>query len=202
MIARATGHAASLTSPHASFCKIGELSESIFWLCDCREPCLGRSALARQPPSPNGTIYGSHTGSADSVTAQRIFKITAGGIASVFLGGAPLSRPNGVAIDNDGNVVIVNMGDAAVLTFSSAGNLVRTEQSAQAGSDGVVMLANGTKLVNSVLQGGVSRIKPGRPAELIASGIPGAASACYDTDAKQLVIPMNQNNALALVMVQ
>ena len=150
----------------------------------------------------DGTIYGSQTGSADGATPAKIFKVTADGKASVFLEGAPLSRPNGVAIDNDGNVVIVNMGDTAVLTFSPAGKLVKTEQSAQAGSDGIVVLADGTKIVNSVTLGGVSVIKPGKPAELIATGIPGAASACYVAGAKQLVIPMNANNALAFVKVQ
>ena len=49
---------------------------------------------------------------------------------------------------------------------------------------------------------GAEIIKPGKKAELVASGIPGAASACYDTAAKQLVIPMNQNNALAFLKVQ
>ena len=150
----------------------------------------------------DGTIYASQTGSADGATPQRIYKVTADGKSSVFIEGAPLSRPNGVAIDNDGNIVVVNMGDTGVLTFSPDGKLVKTEQSAQAGSDGVVILKNGTKLVNSVTLGGVSRIKPGKKAELVASGIPGAASACYDTAAKQLVIPMNQNNSLAFLKVQ
>lgn len=150
----------------------------------------------------DGTIYASQTGSADGTVPQRVYKVTADGKASVFIDGAPLSRPNGVAIDNDGNIVVVNMGDPGVLTFSPDGKLVKTEQAAQAGSDGIVVLADGTKLVNSVTLGGVSRIRPGRQAELIASGIPGAASACYDTGAKQLVIPMNQHNALALVKVK
>ena len=149
----------------------------------------------------DGTIYGSQTVAVDG-GKEKIFKITPDGKSSVFLEGAPLSRPNGVAIDNDGNIVVVNMGDTGVLTFSPDGKLVKTEQSAQAGSDGVVILKNGTKLVNSVTLGGVSRIKPGKKAELVASGIPGAASACYDTAAKQLVIPMNQNNSLAFLKVQ
>lgn len=150
----------------------------------------------------NGTIYASQTGSADGTVPQRVYRITWNGVASVFVDGAPLSRPNGVAIDNDGNIVVVNMGDTSVLTFSPDGKLVKTEQAAQAGSDGIVVLADGTKLVNSVTLGGVSRIKPGKQAELIASGIPGAASACYDTSTKQLVIPMNQHNALAFVKIQ
>jgi hypothetical protein len=45
--------------------------------------------------------------------------------------------------------------------------------------------------VSSVQNGGVSRIRPGRPAELIARNIPSAASMCYDAGANQLVVPMN-----------
>ena len=69
----------------------------------------------------------------------------------------------------------------------------------QAGNDGLVIMPDGTKYISSVRMGGVQRIRPGRPAELIASGIPSAASMCYDKDANQLVIPMNANNALAFV---
>jgi hypothetical protein len=36
-------------------------------------------------------------------------------------------------------------------------------------------------------------------AELIAQNILNPASMCYDSDAKQLVIPMNANNALAFI---
>lgn len=150
----------------------------------------------------DGTIYASQTGSADGTVPQRVYKVTADGTASVFVDGAPLSRPNGVAMDNDGNIIVVNMGDTAVLTFAPDGKLLKTEQAAQAGSDGIVVLSDGTKIVNSVTLGGVSRIRPGKKAELIASGIPGAASACYDTGTRQLVIPMNQHNALAFVKVR
>jgi len=47
--------------------------------------------------------------------------------------------------------------------------------------------------------GSVSRIRPGQEAEVIASGIPSAASMCYDSVQKQLVIPLNPNNALAFI---
>ena len=61
------------------------------------------------------------------------------------------------------------------------------------------MLADGTKYVSSVRFGSVSRIRPGKPAEIIASGIPSPASMCYDSKQNQLVIPMNNNNALAFI---
>ena len=86
-----------------------------------------------------------------------------------------------------------------VQTYSPAGALLKTEQAAQAGNDGIVIMADGTKYVSSVLQGGVSKMRPGQPAELIATNIPSAASMCYDPGANQLVIPMNANNALAFV---
>jgi len=86
-----------------------------------------------------------------------------------------------------------------VMTFSPAGQLQKTEFAAQAGSDGLVIMRDGTKYVSSVVNGGVSRIRPGKPAELIARNIPNPASMCYDTGANQLVIPMNPNNGLAFV---
>ena len=86
-----------------------------------------------------------------------------------------------------------------MLTFSPAGQLIRTETAVQSGNDGLVILVDGTKYVSSVQNGGVSRIRPGRPAELIAQNIPNPASMCYDAGANQLVIPMNANNALAFI---
>ena len=53
--------------------------------------------------------------------------------------------------------------------------------------------------MSSVQNGGVSRIRPGQPAELIARNIPNPASMCYDAGANQLVIPMNANNGLAFI---
>ena len=106
---------------------------------------------------------------------------------------------NGVAIDAQSHVVVVNTGNADVVTFSPSGELLKTEQAAQSGSDGLVIMPNGTKYVSSVLNGGVSRLRPGKPAELIARNIPSAASMCYDAGANQLVIPMNPNNGLAFV---
>jgi hypothetical protein len=142
----------------------------------------------------DGTVYASNTGG-----MQRVYRVTPDGRSSVFVDGAPLDAPNGVAIDNDGNVVVVNIGNTEVLTFSPSGQLVRTEHALQAGNDGIVILSDGTKYVSSVRQGGVSRIRPGRPAELIAHGIPSAASMCYDPVRHQLVIPMNNHNALAFL---
>lgn len=147
----------------------------------------------------DGTVYASQSGSADGTTPMRLYKVAPDGTASVLVEGAPLAIPNGVALDNDGNVVVVNILDAAVLTFSPAGKLLKTEQAAQSGNDGLVILPDGTKYVSSVRMGGVSRIRPGRPAELIATGIPAAASMCFDPSSNQLVIPLNPNNALAFI---
>ncbi|MES2453208.1 MAG: SMP-30/gluconolactonase/LRE family protein [Pseudomonadota bacterium] len=147
----------------------------------------------------DGTIYGSQTGTADAQTPWRIYRITPDGRTSIFLEGAPLSRPNGVAIDKDGNIVVVNIGDDSVLTFSPSAKLLKTEHAAQAGNDGLVIMPDGTKYVSSVVNGGISRIRPGQAATLIAAGIPSAASMCLDVDANQLVVPMNANNALAFV---
>jgi hypothetical protein len=146
----------------------------------------------------DGTVYATRTGGRDSTTWQ-VWKISPEGQPSLFLQGAPLNLPNGIAFDPQGNIVVVNIGDDAVLTFSPAGRLLKTEHAAQAGNDGLVILRDGTKYVSSVRFGGVSRIRPGQPAELIARNIPSAASMCYDAGANQLVIPMNANNALAFI---
>lgn len=150
----------------------------------------------------DGTVYGSETGAPDNPTSWKIQKITPDGKTTLFTQGAPLGQPNGVAIDGAGNIVVVNILDAAVLTFSPAGKLLKTEQAAQPGNDGLVIMADGTKYVSSVRNGGVSRIRANAPTDLIASGIPTAASMCYDSGANQLVIPMNNNNGLAFIKLQ
>jgi SMP-30/gluconolaconase/LRE-like protein len=150
----------------------------------------------------DGTVYATQTGAGgqnpDSTTWQ-VWKITPNGAASIFVQGAPLRQPNGIAFDPQGNIVVINIGNEDVLTFSPAGQLVKTEKAAQAGNDGLVILADGTKYVSSVVNGGVSRIRPGQTAELIAQNIPNPASMCYDAGANQLVIPMNANNGLAFI---
>jgi len=150
----------------------------------------------------DGTIYATQTGTGGQTpdpTSWQVWKITRDGTASILIQGAPLRQPNGIAFDPKGNIVVVNIGNNEVLTFSPAGQLIGTEHAVQPGNDGLVILADGTKYVSSVQNGGVSRIRPGRPAELIAEHIPNAASMCYDAGASQLVIPMNANNALAFV---
>jgi len=145
----------------------------------------------------DGTAYISNTRD-----PEVIYKVTPDGTSSVFASGTPLAQPNGVAIDLDGNIVVVNIGDNAVLTYNPAGELIKTEQAVEGGNDGVVVTEDGTKYVSSVRFGSVSRIRPGQPAEIIASGIPSAASMCYDSVQKQLIIPMNPNDALAIVPLQ
>ena len=78
-------------------------------------------------------------------------------------------------------------------------SLVVGAKSKEAGNDGLVIMPDGTKYVSSVVNGGVSRMRPNQPAELIARNIPNAASMCYDAGGNQLVIPMNPNNGLAFV---
>jgi sugar lactone lactonase YvrE len=145
----------------------------------------------------DGSIYVSN-----SRNPERIVKVMPNGQTSVLVEGAPLAIPNGVAIDTDGNVVVVNIGDNAILTFSPAGELLKTERAAEGGNDGVVVLEDGTKYVSSVRFGSVSRIRPGQAAEVIAAGIPSAASMCYDSVQNQLVIHLNDNNALAFISLE
>ena len=150
----------------------------------------------------DGTIYATVTGVGapnPDPNSWQIWKITPNGAASIFIQGAPLRQPNGIAFDAKGNIVVVNIGSTDVLTFTPAGQLVSTENAVQPGNDGLVVMPDGTKYVSSVQLGGVSRIRPGQPAELIARNIPNPASMCYDAGANQLVIPMNANNGLAFI---
>ena len=145
----------------------------------------------------DGTAYISNTRAPET-----ILKVTPDGTTSVFLEGAPLAAPNGVAIDNDGNIVVVNIGTNDVLTFNPAGELILTEHAAESGNDGLVITEDGTKYVSSVRFGSVSKIRAGQDAEIIASGIPSAASMCYDSVQHQLIIPMNPNNSLAFIPLE
>lgn len=146
----------------------------------------------------DGTIYGTQTGTQDEST-WKLYKITPDGKASVLVSGAPLKQPNGVAFDPKGNIVVVNIGNNEVLTFSPEGKLLATEQAIDAGNDGLAILPDGTKYVGSVRQGTVSRIRPGQKAELVAFGIPTAASMTYDPKRNRLFIPMNDWNAFTIV---
>lgn len=150
----------------------------------------------------DGTIYTTQTGEfgddADP-NSWAVWKISPQGSVSVFAQGNPLFQPNGIAVDPDGNIVVANFGNPDVLTYSSDGNLLKTESAVQAGSDGLEIMPDGTKYICSVRQGGVSRIRPGQPAELIAENIPSAASMCYDPKSNQLVIPMTSQSGLAFI---
>ena len=150
----------------------------------------------------DGTIYATQTGAGGQNPDQstwQVWKIAPNGQASIFIQGAPLRQPNGIAFDEKGNIVVVNIGNDEVLTFGQDGKLLKTENAVQAGNDGLVIMKDGTKYVSSVVNGGVSRIRPGKKAELIAQNIPNPASMCYDSGENQLVIPMNANNAMAFI---
>jgi hypothetical protein len=160
---------------------------------------MGATGLNGIAVANDGTIYTSNTGNVQQNLPQRLYKVMPDGSSSIFVDGDPLALPNGVALDPDGNIVVVNIGKNDVLTFDKSGKLVKTEHAKESGNDGVVVLPDGTKYVSSVRYGSVSRIRPGREAEIIAEGIPAAASMCYDSKQNQLVIPMNPNNALAFI---
>jgi hypothetical protein len=165
-------------------------------------PVPGSTWLNDIAVAADGTVYGTNTGAADKPETWAVWKLAPDGQASLFVQGAPLNIPNGIEVDGDGNIVVVNIGTPDVITFAPDGHVVRTEQAAQAGNDGLVIMPDGTKFVSSVRLGGVSMMVPGARAKLIAENIPSAASMCYDSDANQLVIPMNANNGLAFVSLK
>jgi hypothetical protein len=160
-------------------------------------PIPGASILNGIGVTKDGTIYVSNTRD-----PEVIYRIRPDGTISDFVKGAPLALPNGVAIDPQGNVVVVNIMNDSVLTFSPQGQLINTEHAAESGNDGLVVTSDGTKYVSSVRYGSVSRIRFGKDAEVIATGIPSAASMCYDSRQNQLVIPLNPNNALAFIKLR
>jgi len=168
----------------------------------------GTTGLNDITVAADGTIYGTQSGGVvndqnpNAAETWQVWQINPDGTSSILIQGAPLNRPNGIEMDNDGNIVVVNIGDAAVVTFDREGNVLKTEQAAQPGSDGLVIMPDGTKYVSSVTQGGISMLPAdGSPATLIATNIPSAASMCYDSGANQLVVPMNANNGLAFVQL-
>jgi hypothetical protein len=150
----------------------------------------------------DGTIYTTQTGDLGQnpdPQSWRVWKVSPEGDISVFAIDKPLRQPNGIDLDPDGNIVVVNYGNEEILTFSKEGELLKTETVTQPGGDGLVIMPDGTKYVCSVTHGGVFRIRPGEPAELIAENIPSAASMCYDSRTNQLVIPMTSQGTLAFI---
>ncbi len=165
----------------------------------------GSTGLNDIAVAPDGTIYGTNSGVGGAnpdPTTWVIWKVTPGGEASIFAQGEPMRQPNGIEVGPDGNIVVVNIGKPDVITYSPDGQVVMTEMAAQTGNDGLVIMPNGVKFVSSVQLGGVSMIKPGEPATLIAENVPSAASMCYDKGANQLVIPLNANNGLAFISLE
>lgn len=158
-------------------------------------PVRGATRINDIEVAKDGTIYATQTAQPGS----GVYRISPQGQTTVFASGAPINLPNGITFDAKGNIVVVNIGSADVLTYSPDGELLATEPSTHAGNDGIVVLADGTKYVSSVREGFVSRIRPGQKAEVIASGIPSAASMTYDSKRNRLVIPMNDGNAVAIV---
>ncbi len=169
------------------------------WIGDVQVPdSTGFNDIA---VTADGVIYASDSG------ANRLFQVNPDGTWSILVDdngennqqGETFQLPNGVAIDGDGNIVVVNIFSSNVHTFTPAGELIKTENSVDGGDDGLVIMEDGTKYVSSVRFGSVSRIAPDGTAELIAVGMPGGASMCFDPTANQLVVPMNNNNALVFV---
>lgn len=152
----------------------------------------------------DGTIYTTQTGDLGQnpdPKSWRVWKISPGGHISAFAVGNPINIPNGIAIDQNGNIVVVNFGNRDVLTFNPSGKLLKTEEAVQAGGDGIEIMSDGTKYISSVTRGGVSRIRPGEPAELIAENIPSAASICYDPITKRLVVPMTSQSTIGFIQL-
>jgi hypothetical protein len=92
--------------------------------------------------------------------------------------GCAAPSANGVALDRQGNIVVVNIGNDEVLTFSPAGQLTKTEHAAQAGNDGLVIMADGDEVREQRRERRCLAHPRRQAAELIARNIPSAASMC------------------------
>ena len=146
----------------------------------------------------DGTVYATQTGT-EAADSWKVYRISSAGEVSTLISGAPLNRPNGIALDAKGNLVVLNMGIDDVQTWSPTGDLLTTVKTTDTGNDGIVVLQDGTMYVSSVRAGTVARIRPGQPAERIASGIPSAASMTHDPKRNRLLIPMNDWNAITFI---
>ena len=159
----------------------------------------------------DGTIYAVQSGPGGAYPppeSQRLYEISPDGSWTVLLEGAPLTGPSAIAIDGDGNLVVINNRNDDVLTFSPDGELLLTEDAAALGTAsgvvvpgnvGLAIAADGTKFVSSMRTGVITRLRPGQPAELVASGVQGASAICHDPDGRQLFVPMGTGNALAVI---
>jgi len=112
-----------------------------------------------------------------------------------------LDDPLGSAV-LDRVLYVVDVDMVRMFDLDTGTPLGAFEVNGATGLNGIAVAQDGTKYVSSVREGGISRIRPGERAELIAWGIPSAASMCHDPVRRQLVIPMNSHNALAFVSLE
>ena len=102
---------------------------------------------------------------------RQVWKITPDGKSSIFVQGAPLRQPNGIAFDPQGNIVVVNIGVGRADVLRRDGFTAHRKGRAARQTTASLCCPDGTKYVSSVQNGGVSRIRPGQPAELIARNV-------------------------------
>lgn len=161
----------------------------------------------------DGTVYGVQSGPGGAYPppeSQRVYRITPDGTWSVLVEGAPLNGPSGIAVDAVGNLVVVNNRNDELLTFSPEGVLLMTEDAGAtgvattvfaAGNYGIVAAADGARYVSSSVTGTITRIRPGQPAEVVASGVQGALSMCLDPVEEKLFVTLGGGNALAIIQL-
>jgi hypothetical protein len=145
----------------------------------------------------DGTVFTTWHGVTEDPSTWTIHRVDPDGTATLILQGEETHRPNGIAFDADGNVVVVNLTDTEVNTYDRDGALLGTRQAAEGRNDGLVIMPDGTMFITSVGFGSLHKLAPDGSTEVLAVGIPSAASMCYDEGGNQLVIPMNANDALA-----
>ncbi len=147
--------------------------------------------------SEDGTIFTSWHGATNDPTTWSVHRIDADGTVTKILEAEASHRPNGIVFDADGNIIVVNLLDDEVNTYDRDGKLLGTRHAAEGRNDGLVIMEDGTLYITSVSFGSIHVLRPDDSKEVLAVGIPGAASMCFDEGGNQLVVPMNNSDALA-----
>lgn len=140
----------------------------------------------------DGTIYVTDS----SPDNGAIYRIARDGAVSVIAEGEALGRPNGIAVDAAGNIVTVGLATRDIVTRSPGGAVVSVLHNSGIGNDGVVALKDGGRLTSSVTDGTLAHVRADDSMQIIATGMPGAASITYDAKRQRVIVPELRENAV------
>lgn len=140
----------------------------------------------------DGTIYVTDS----SPDNGAIYRIARDGTVSVVAEGEALGRPNGIALDAAGNIVTVGLATRDIVTRTPRGDVVSVLHNPGIGNDGLVVLKDGGRLTSSVADGTLAHVHPDDTTQIIATGMPSAASIAYDAKRQRVIVPQLRENAV------